>query len=90
MKADIEEELFIDIGDNVQRLNTMIDSWVVGKRDLKEKHKSELDDYERGMLSFLWKCRKLLSIAMISRKVGMSRQTLYEKWAKYGFDINDV
>ena len=86
----MEEELFVDIGDNVQRLQTMIDNWVDGKKQLKEKHKSELEDYERGMLSFLWRCRKLLSTATLARRVAMSRQTLYAKWEQYGFDINDA
>jgi DNA-binding NtrC family response regulator len=90
MKANTEEELFVDIGDNVQRLNSMLDEWVEGKRKLKEEHKNELDEFERGMLAFLWRCRKLLSTSTLSRKVGMSRQTLYEKWERYGFDINDV
>lgn len=90
MEASTEEKLFVDIGDNVQRLTGMIDSWVEGKKELKEKHKTELDTYERGMLSFLWRCRKLLSTATLARKVGMSRQTLYAKWEQYGFDIKDV
>lgn len=90
MKTNTEEDLFTDIGDNVQRLNVMLDEWVEGKRKLKEEHKNELDEFERGMLSFLWRCRKLLSTSTLSRKVGMSRQTLYEKWERYGFDINDV
>ncbi len=90
MGTNIEEELFVDIGDNVQRLNAMIDEWVDGKRKLKEEHKTQLDEYERGMLSFLWRCRKLLSTATLSRKVGMSRQTLYEKWTRYGYDTSDA
>lgn len=90
MKTETEDELFADIGDNVQRLKDQINSWVDGKKELKELHRVQIDEYEGKMLGFLWKCRKLLSTATISRMVGMSRQTLYEKWQKHGFDVNEI
>lgn len=90
MKTKSEEDLFTDIGDNVLHLKSMIAEWVEGKRELKEQQKQQLEEYESKMLSFLWRCRKLLSTATISRMVGMSRQTLYEKWQKHGFDVNEI
>ncbi len=90
MKTETEDELFTDIGDNVQRLKDMIVEWVDGKKELKELHRTQIDEYESKMLAFLWRCRKLLSTATISRMVGMSRQTLYEKWQKHGYDVNEV
>jgi len=90
MKTVADDELFTDIDENDQRLKTTIETWVEGKKKLKEGHREELDEYEGRMFAFLWRCRPILSTATLSRLVGMSRQTLYEKWQKHGFDVNEI
>lgn len=83
-------EIFKDIGDDVNRLKEQINQLVKGKQDLKLSHRSELEDYEREMLTFLWRCRTFLSTATLARMIGISRQRLYEKWNQYGFDTTDI
>lgn len=85
-----KDDIFKDIGQNVDRLKDAIHQLVKGKQDLKVTHKSELEEYERGMLTFLWRCRTFLSTATIARMIGMSRQRLYEKWRQHGFDTTDI
>lgn len=87
--SKIDDMIFERISTDAQRLKDVIDSWVGGRRTLKEAHKSELEDYDQRMLTFLWRCRPLLSTVVIARMVGLSRQRLYEKWAKFGFDTNE-
>lgn len=84
-----DSTLFDDIGESVDRLRERIDFWVTGKQNLRGKHKEEIEVYERQMFEFLWRCRKLLSTAKIARMVNMSRQNLYERWRKYGFEIDE-
>jgi len=86
---DTDSALFDDIGESVDRLIERISFWVTGKQDLRGKHKEEIELYERQMFEFLWRCRKLLSTAKIARMVNMSRQNLYERWRKYGFEIDE-
>lgn len=85
----LEDELFEEIGDNVNRLQSMIQFWVDGKKELKSNQRQELEEYEAEMLSFLWRCRGLLTVAKLARMVGLSRQTLYEKWQRYGYAVDD-
>lgn len=86
---DQDSALFDDIGESVDRLKERIDFWVTGKQNLRGKHKEEIEEYERQMFEFLWRCRKLLSTSKIARMVNMSRQNLYERWRKYGFEIDE-
>lgn len=91
MKTDpkLEDELFTDINDNVQRLQERIQFMVDGRRELKSTHSTELDEYEGVMLAFLWRCRTVLSTAKMARMIGLSRQALYTKWRKYGYNPTD-
>jgi len=90
MMHKTDNALFDDIGESVDKLRERIDFWVTGKRNLRGRHKTEVEDYEKQMFEFLWRCRKLLSTARIARMVGMSRQNLYERWRKYGFEIDEI
>lgn len=85
-----ESDIFRDIGQNVDRLRKQIDQLVEGRRDLKKAQKAALEEYEREMLTFLWRCRTFLSTATMARMIGMSRQMLYEKWNHHGFDTTDI
>jgi len=85
----VEEEIFDRLSSNAQELKSVISSMVEGRKVLKESHRETLEDYDRRMLSFLWRCRPLLSTVVIARMVGLSRQRLYEKWQKFGFDTNE-
>jgi DNA-binding NtrC family response regulator len=83
-------EVFKDIGRNVDQLREEINQLVRGRQELKQAHRSELDEYERQMLTFLWRCRTYLSTATIARMIGLSRQRLYEKWNQHGFDTTSI
>lgn len=85
-----EDDIFKDIGQNVDRLKLKIGEFVKGKQDLKLAQKSELAEYEKNMLTFLWRCRTFLSTATIARMIGISRQSLYEKWSQHGFDTTEI
>lgn len=89
MMHEQDSALFDDIGESVDNLTVRINSWVEGKRKLKDEHKEEIADYERDMFEFLWRCRNLISTAKLARMVNMSRQNLYERWRKYGFEIDE-
>lgn len=84
-----EDALLSEITDNAQQLKNMIQSMVDGRKQLRASHSDQLDDYERKMCAFLWSCRPLLSTATMARMVGWSRQTLYSKWEKYGYIVDD-
>lgn len=86
---DQDSALFDDIGESAEKLKERINFWVTGKQDLRGRHKDEIEEYEREMFAFLWRCRPLLSTAKIARMVNMSRQNLYERWRKYGFEVDD-
>jgi len=84
------DELFERLGKDGRLLKETIGDMVEGRRQLKEQYREELEDYDREMLTFLWRCRSLLSTVAIARMIGLSRQRLYEKWSKFGFDTNEV
>lgn len=86
MKTELEDELFQDIGGNVTTLQKMIQVYVNGKRDLAAQHRAEMFEYESQMVAFLWRCRKLLTTVKIASLIGLSRQRLYEKWQKHGYN----
>lgn len=90
MKSQMENDLFTDIGDNVARLQTMIQDWAIGKKRLRAEHQIEYEEYEEKMLAFLWRCRGLLSTAKLARMIGISRQRLYELWEKHGYVVDDT
>lgn len=85
-----ESDIFSEIGQSVDRLKAQIERLVEGRRDLKLSQRAELEEYERQMLTFLWRCRTFLSTATMARMIGMSRQMLYEKWNRHGFDTIDI
>lgn len=89
LPKEIDDLIFERISSDAQKLRDVIDGWVEARRDLKETHKTELEDYDRRMLTFLWRCRTLLSTVVIARMIGLSRQRLYEKWTKFGFDTSE-
>jgi DNA-binding NtrC family response regulator len=84
-----EDELLSEINDNAQQLKNMIQGLVEGRKKLKSSHSDELEDYEKKMVNFFWQCRDLLSTATMARMAGWSRQTLYSKWEKYGYVVDD-
>lgn len=84
-----EPEIFTRLSADAQLLKDSIDELVEQRKSLKEKHRSELEDYDKQMLAFLWRCRPLLTTVVIARMIGLSRQRLYEKWAKFGFDTSE-
>lgn len=84
-----DDEIFVRLSSNAQELKDIIGSMVSSRKVLKESHRAELELYDREMLTFLWQCRPLLSTVVIARMIGLSRQRLYEKWTKFGFDTSD-
>lgn len=79
-----EDRLLEDLSNDAQRLQDLIRSWSEGKKQLKTKQRKEYLTYEQDMLTFLWRCKPLLSSAKMARMIGWSRQRLYEKWKSYG------
>lgn len=84
-----EDRLLEDLSHDAQRLQDLINSWVEGKKKLKNRQRDEYVSYEQEMLTFLWKCKSLLSASKMARMIGWSRQRLYEKWKTYGFNTDD-
>jgi len=83
------DELFERLGNDGKLLKDTISDMVERRRVLKEKYREDLEDYDREMLTFLWRCRSLLSTVAIARMIGLSRQRLYEKWSRFGFEANE-
>jgi DNA-binding NtrC family response regulator len=42
---------------------------------------------ERVIMDILWRYRGIISVTEMANRLGWSRQTIYNKWEKYGYHL---
>lgn len=60
--------------------------------ELLQDHRQQLavtNDIERQVLTVLWNLRGTVKIDNMLNWTGWSKQTLYNKWKKYGMKVDD-
>lgn len=79
---------FTDASVSAQKLDAIVSSWREERKALRRAHSEQLKKFDENMIEFLWQCKQmnLATTTKLARLVGLSRQTLYEKWSEHGYN----